>query len=123
MAGITDEVYREAERGAASDDPRTAIHESIRGFLEAFVEHRRLWRCLIEGAFTNAEVVEMPAAVSRTERGVRSINRAASRASSRFSCRLIADCVRPIACAARVKLLSSAISEKARTASMSRAGE
>jgi AcrR family transcriptional regulator len=56
MAGITDEVYREAERGAGAEDPRTAIRESIRGFLEAFVEHRRLWRCLIEGAFTNAEV-------------------------------------------------------------------
>jgi AcrR family transcriptional regulator len=77
MAGITDEVYREAERGAVADDPRIAIRDSIRNFLEAFVEHRRLWRCLIEGAFTNAEVELVWLAirgrfVDRVERDLRS---------------------------------------------------
>ena len=78
MAGITDEVYREAERGASQPDVRLAIRESIRRFLEAFVEHRKLWRCLIEGAFTNQEVELVWLAirgrfVDRIERDLRAI--------------------------------------------------
>jgi len=78
MAGITDEVYREAERGASEPDVRLAIRESIRRFLEAFVEHRKLWRCLIEGAFTNQEVELVWLAirgrfVDRIERDLRAI--------------------------------------------------
>lgn len=78
MAGVTDEVYREAERGTVEPDPRDAIRESIRRFLGAFVEHRRLWRCLIEGAFTNPEVEVVWLAirgrfVDRIERDLRAL--------------------------------------------------
>lgn len=59
MADVTDELYREADTQDLRDEPRAALERSIRGFLEVFVRHRRLWRCLLEGAFTNGEVEEL----------------------------------------------------------------
>src|SRR3954468_16440420 len=56
MASVTDELYREADLAYAVDDPRRALEASIRGFLEAFVRHRRLWRSLLEASFTNRDV-------------------------------------------------------------------
>jgi AcrR family transcriptional regulator len=56
MAGVADELYREADEAATTTDPRAATEHAIRGFLEAFVRERRLWRCLLEGSFTNREV-------------------------------------------------------------------
>jgi AcrR family transcriptional regulator len=77
MAGVTDEVYNAADRGSSFGDPRHAVRESIRGFLEGFHGHRRLWRCLIEGAFTNPEVEQVWLAirgrfVDRIEQDLRS---------------------------------------------------
>lgn len=56
MAGVTDELYRETDPSAAIDEPREALEQSIRGFLEVFVRNRLLWRCLLEGSFTNRDV-------------------------------------------------------------------
>ena len=56
MASITDELYREAELSSPALDARAALEASIRGFLEVFVEHRRLWRSLLEASFTNPEI-------------------------------------------------------------------
>jgi AcrR family transcriptional regulator len=56
MADVTDELYREAELRSPALDARSALEASIHGFLEAFVRHRRLWRSLLEGSFTNAEI-------------------------------------------------------------------
>lgn len=56
MADVTDELYREADLSGSDVDARTALESSIRGFLEAFVRHRRLWRSLLEASFTNREV-------------------------------------------------------------------
>ena len=56
MASVADELYREAEESAGSADARRATEHAIRGFLEAFVRERRLWRCLLEGSFTNRDV-------------------------------------------------------------------
>jgi len=55
MDSVADELYREAEPVGATD-ARDAIEESIRGFLEAYVRHRRLWRSLLEASFTNPEI-------------------------------------------------------------------
>lgn len=56
MASVTDEVYREAELRSPAPDARSALEASIRGFLEVFVEHRRLWRSLLEASFTNPAI-------------------------------------------------------------------
>jgi AcrR family transcriptional regulator len=56
MVEVTDELYREADLGSPSGDPRAALEGSIRGFLEVFVRHRKLWRSLLEASFTNREV-------------------------------------------------------------------
>ena len=56
MASVTDELYREAEPVANEAGARAALETSIRGFLEAFVRHRRLWRSLLEGSFTTPEI-------------------------------------------------------------------
>src|SRR4051794_20370604 len=59
MKSVTDELYREAELVAPATDARTALETSIRGFLEAFVRHRKLWRSVLEASFTNREVEEV----------------------------------------------------------------
>ena len=56
MASVTDELYREAELRSPALDARSALEASIRGFLEVFVEHRRLWRSLLEASFTNPDI-------------------------------------------------------------------
>lgn len=56
MTSITDELYREADLSAVADDPRAALEATIRSFLEVFVEHRLLWRSLLEASFTNPEI-------------------------------------------------------------------
>ena len=56
MASVADELYQVAERAQPEPDARVALERSIRGFLEAFVRERRLWRCLLEASFTNADV-------------------------------------------------------------------
>jgi AcrR family transcriptional regulator len=57
MASVADELYRESEEGAATATaPREATERVIRRFLETFVRERRLWRCLLEGSFTNPDV-------------------------------------------------------------------
>lgn len=55
MASVTEEVYREAEPDA-SVDPRAGLESSIRGFLDAFVRHSKLWRTLLEASFTSDDV-------------------------------------------------------------------
>ena len=56
MASVTDELYRQAELRSPALDARAALEASIHGFLEVFVEHRRLWRSLLEASFTNPEI-------------------------------------------------------------------
>ncbi len=56
MASVTDELYRGAELRSPALDARSALEASIGGFLEVFVEHRRLWRSLLEASFTNPEI-------------------------------------------------------------------
>lgn len=56
MSSITDELYNDAELVAPGADARAAIEASIRSFLDGFVRHRRLWRSLLEGSFTNPEI-------------------------------------------------------------------
>lgn len=56
MDSVADELYREAEPAAPAHDARAALEHSIRGFLEAYVRHRRLWRSLLEASFTNPDI-------------------------------------------------------------------
>ncbi|HVM54923.1 MAG TPA: TetR/AcrR family transcriptional regulator [Acidimicrobiales bacterium] len=56
MASVTDELYREADLASPATDARQALEGAIRGFLEAFVRHRRLWRTLLEASFTSTDI-------------------------------------------------------------------
>jgi AcrR family transcriptional regulator len=56
MASVTDELYRGAELVAPTGDARASLQASITAFLEVFVHHRKLWRSLLEGSFTNPEI-------------------------------------------------------------------
>ena len=81
MADVTDELYREADAGSPMGDPRGTLETSIRGFLEAFVRHRKLWRSLLEASFTNRDVEVVwlmlrSRFVDRIERDLRSLRKA-----------------------------------------------
>jgi len=56
MANVTDELYRGADLVSPTSDPRAALQGAIAAFLEVFVRHRKLWRSLLEGSFTNPEI-------------------------------------------------------------------
>jgi AcrR family transcriptional regulator len=78
MASVTDELYREADLASSAADARSALESSIRGFLDAFVRHRKLWRSLLEASFTNREVEAVWLAlrsrfVDRIERDLRAL--------------------------------------------------
>jgi AcrR family transcriptional regulator len=59
MEAATAELYREAGARWAKGDAYASIETSIRGFLEVFVAHRGLWRCLLEGSFANPAIEAM----------------------------------------------------------------
>ncbi len=76
MAAVTAELYEQAGARWAPGDPRVAIESSIRGFLDVFVAHRGLWRCLLEGSFANPVIEAMwleirERFVARIERNLR----------------------------------------------------
>ena len=76
MAEVTGELYEQAGASWAAGDAHAAIEASIRGFLEVFVAHRGLWRCLLEGSFTNPAIEAMwleirERFVARIERNLR----------------------------------------------------
>jgi AcrR family transcriptional regulator len=56
MASVADEIYREADTADPGTDVRSSIESSIRGFLEAYVRHRGLWRSLLEASFVIPEI-------------------------------------------------------------------
>lgn len=58
MAVVNEELYQVGERWVPGD-PRTSIEASIRGFLEVFLAHRNLWRCLLEASFANPVIEAM----------------------------------------------------------------
>lgn len=58
MAPVTVDLYEAGARWVAGD-PRTSIEASISGFLEVYVEHRGMWRCLLEATFTNPVILAM----------------------------------------------------------------
>ncbi len=76
MAVVTAELYEQAGARWAPGDPRMSIESSIRGFLDVFVAHRGLWRCLLEGSFANPVIEAMwleirERFVARIERNLR----------------------------------------------------
>lgn len=56
---VTGELYQQAEAPWGDGDAYEAIEVSMRGFLEVFVAHRGLWRCVLEGSFTSPTLEEM----------------------------------------------------------------
>lgn len=58
MSVLNDELYEVGARWVPGD-PRTSIEASIRGFLEVFMTHRGLWRCLLEASFANPVIEAM----------------------------------------------------------------
>ena len=78
MVDVTGELYEQAGARWARGDTYAAIETSIRGFLEVFVAHRGLWRCLLEGSFTNPAIEAMwleirQRFVARIERNLRQL--------------------------------------------------
>lgn len=59
MAEVTAELLAEAQGRWAPGDPKASIEAQLRGFLSVFVQHRGLWRCLLEGSFTNPTIEAM----------------------------------------------------------------
>jgi AcrR family transcriptional regulator len=59
VGAVTTELYEQAERPWREGDPYEAIEISMRGFLEVFVAHRGLWRCVLEGSFTSPTLEAM----------------------------------------------------------------
>jgi AcrR family transcriptional regulator len=59
MAEVTAELLAEAQGRWAAGDPRASLEAQLRGFLGVFVQHRGLWRCLLEGSFTNPSIEAM----------------------------------------------------------------
>ena len=66
MAEVTGELYRQADVQWSDSDPRASLEAQLRGFLTVFVQHRGLWRCLLEGSFTNPSVEVMWVGIRRT---------------------------------------------------------
>jgi hypothetical protein len=58
MTEVTEELYREASAPWAKD-PYEGIEVATRGFLRVFAEHRRLWRCLLEGVLQSPAIEQM----------------------------------------------------------------
>lgn len=76
MQDITDELYDESQARWEPGDTRASVRAAIGGFLEVFVRHRDLWRCLLEGSFTTPGIektwLEIRAAfVERTAKHLR----------------------------------------------------
>ncbi len=76
MAEVAGELYEQAGAPWAGGNAYAAIETSIRGFLEVFVAHRGLWRCLLEASFTNPVIEAMwleirERFVARIERNLR----------------------------------------------------
>lgn len=59
IGAVAAELYDEAGAGWGGGDARASIERSIRGFLQVFVAHRGLWRCLLEGSFANPAIEAM----------------------------------------------------------------
>jgi AcrR family transcriptional regulator len=58
MEAVTSQLY--AVGGAwIPGDPRSSLEASIRGFLEVFLVHRGLWRCVLEASFGNPTIEAM----------------------------------------------------------------
>ena len=76
MQEVTDELYREAGARWATGDPYRSLEAATRGFLDVFVAHRGLWRCLLEGIFQSQAVEEMWLGIRRrfTDRIARNLD-------------------------------------------------
>ena len=76
MQDVTDELYREAGSRWAKGDAYQALEAATRGFLDVFVAHRGLWRCLLEGIFQSQAIEEMWLGIRRrfTDRIARNLD-------------------------------------------------
>jgi AcrR family transcriptional regulator len=59
MGEVSDELLSQSQGRWAAGDPRASLEAQLRGFLTVFVQHRGLWRCLLEGSFTNPSIEAM----------------------------------------------------------------
>ena len=78
MQEITGELYAESRSPWEPGDTRTSLRAALKGFLEVFVRHRDLWRCMLEGSFTTPAIEEAwldirRAFVERTARHLRQL--------------------------------------------------
>ena len=81
MTAATAELYDQASTRWSGGTSHEAVEARIRGFLEVFVAHRGLWRCLLEGSFANPVIESMWLAIrqrfiDRIERNLRALDEA-----------------------------------------------
>lgn len=58
MAGVIDDMYRQAE-ASWTGDLRSTVRRAVTGAFEVFVAHRGLWRCLLEGMHSSPALERM----------------------------------------------------------------
>ena len=56
MEEITGELYAESAAPWQPGDVQQSVRAALRGFLEVFVRHRDLWRCVLEASFTTPAI-------------------------------------------------------------------
>lgn len=59
MASVLDEMYVRTAPPADGGDLAGAVEAALRGYLEVFLAHRGLWRCLLEGMLQNPTIEAM----------------------------------------------------------------
>lgn len=78
MASVMEEMYARTTPAVHTADPAETVRVAVRGYLEVFIAHRGLWRCLLEGMLQNPSIERMwlELRVPFAERIVRAMTRA-----------------------------------------------
>jgi AcrR family transcriptional regulator len=81
VEGITLELYDRTWTAPISGSMEEIVELTVRSFLDMFASHSGIWRCLLEGAFTNPTIEAMwrelrAGFVSRTARWLRQLQEA-----------------------------------------------
>jgi AcrR family transcriptional regulator len=78
MASVMEEMYLRTTPAEHAADPADNVRESVRGYLEVFIAHRGLWRCLLEGMLQHPSIEQMwlELRVPFADRIVRAMSRA-----------------------------------------------
>jgi AcrR family transcriptional regulator len=78
MASVMEEMYLRTTPAEHAAEPADTVRASVRGYLEVFIAHRGLWRCLLEGMLQHPSIERMwlELRVPFADRIVRAMSRA-----------------------------------------------